>query len=254
MNVNHLPAACIYSGPSCYNGEPIRAYLVAHRNGKTGMACGLVITPAGQTYWEARRIGADTAVCGGCKARSKASGGDGSCYVGNGSRIGMSLAWLAKVDDLPVDWKTAGRLLCMLGRLRSAVWGDAAALPQDVWATLEALARGIGAPILGYTHGWRIARHLIGSHMASVDSAAEAAEAQALGWRTFRVGDVGSKPERGEFSCPASAERGHKISCGECLACGTEGYRRGSRSVLIWRHDSAGQQAFKRLSALSLAN
>lgn len=253
MNVNRFPAVCIYNGPSYYNGEPIRAYLVAHHNGKTGAVAGLVVAPVGQTYYEARRSGRDSAVCGGCKARSKASGGDGSCYVGNGSQVGMGLAWLAKAGDLPVDWSAAQRLIGMLGTLRSAVWGDAAALPADVWAMIEALARGVGAPILGYTHGWRVARHLIGSHMASVDSAAEAAEAQALGWRTFRVGEVGERPARGEFSCPASAERGKRLTCGECLQCGTEGYRKQARSTLIWRHDSAGQQAFKRLASLKIA-
>lgn len=255
MNVNKFPVHLVYAGPSRYNGEPIRAYIYAQTgNSKTGMIAGLVVVPEGMGYWTARKTGGDAAVCGGCRMRSKASGGDGTCYVGNGSQVGMGLKWLELAGELAVDLAGAARLIGMFGVLRSAVWGDAAALPESVWAAIEAISRGQGVPILGYTHGWRTSRHLVGSHMASVDSAAEAAEAQAVGWRTFLVAPAGTRPERSEFACPASAERGKRLTCVDCLACGTDGYRRNARSVVIWKHDSAGQHAIKRtLATLSIA-
>jgi hypothetical protein len=261
MNVNSFPVHCIYDGPSAYNGSRIRAYIYAQTgNGKTGRIAGLVVVPVRDdgtipTYFEARREGLDIGVCGSCDMRSKASGGSGLCYVGNGSQVGMGLQWIARAGDLPIaDWRDVRRLIGFVGLFRSAVWGDAAALPVDTWATIEAICRGQGVDILGYTHGWRVARHLVGSHMASVSTMDDREFAQSTGWRTFYVAPVGTEAA-GEISCPASVERGHKLQCADCLTCGSRGYARKARSVVIWAHDSGSQhKARKALASLSLSN
>jgi hypothetical protein len=72
--------------------------------------------------------------------------------------------------------------------------------------------------------------------MASVESLDEALEAQALGWRTFRVAPAGEKPARGEFGCPAAAENGKRLQCSDCLGCNGSNGRPGRASPMIWAH------------------
>ena len=55
--------------------------------------------------------------------------------------------------------------------------------------------------------------------MASVDSEDEAAEAQAMGWRTFRCRSEDEPVMSGEIMCPASDEAGKKTTCDTCLLC-----------------------------------
>lgn len=255
---------CVYRGParagSEYTGE-IAAFVRDHGNAKTGVVAGLTIAPMRDgkvvPYWEARKTGSDAGVCGNCDHRSKAAGGNGTCYVGNGSQVGMGLAWLGKTDALPVE--SGDDLATYLRHLRrrqgarafrSAIWGDAGALPADVWQTIEAAVTDAGLPVLGYTHAQLDGvPHLRASHVASLDGDACAPD----GWRSFRVVEPGERPRAGEFACPASFERGHKVSCGDCLACGTVGNAQERRSVSIWRHDTAGRIAAKRIGELRLS-
>lgn len=245
---------CIHEGPSEFDGTKIRAYLYAHENSKTNTSVGLTIAPADAVnYFDVRRSGGDVAVCGSCPARAPSSGGDGSCYVGNGSRIGLSLrGMLAKGINLPVDGTVEDiRYLLKhlrIEQLRSSVWGDAAALPPDVWGNVEEAAKMRDVAILGYTHGWtslgfdRIV-HLRATHVASVETPLQRLQAKAAGWRTFRVSRIGERPLQGEeFHCPAALERGHKTQCSSCMACGSVGNEQERRDALIWVHNTAGRR------------
>ena len=121
-----------------------------------------------------------------------------------------------------------------------------------MWAGLEADVLHLGRPILGYTHGHTLlgfagVEHLRATHVISAESVEDALRARAEGWRTFRVQQPGLRPEKGEFRCPAAAERGHKIECGECLACGSVGNDQGRGSAVIWNHSMQGQAATRRV-------
>jgi hypothetical protein len=85
--------------------------------------------------------------------------------------------------------------------------------------------------------------------MASVDSEAEATEAHAMGWRTFRVSDpVTWRKMPGEGLCPASYEAGKRTTCVDCGLCsGTAG--KGRASIVIPDHSSAGDAAKRRASS-----
>ena len=245
---------CIYRGParsgSEYHGE-VAAYLTAsHDNTKTGGVVGLVVAPAGVGFWQAVKSGLDARVCGTCSHRSKPAGGDGSCYVRNGSQVGMGLKWLDRADTLPVlddgDLAPWLRLARRRGAraLRSAIWGDAGALPVEVWTALESACTDAKLDVLGYTHAHLDGvPHLRRTHVASIDGEACTPD----GWRSFRVAEPGAKPRASEFACPASAERGHRVTCGDCMACGSVGNAQSRRSVVIWRHDAGGQARTRRL-------
>jgi hypothetical protein len=75
--------------------------------------------------------------------------------------------------------------------------------------------------------------------MASVDSLDEYTEAQAMGWRTFRVRRQDDAVTDDEKPCPASEEAGHRTTCRDCgLCCGRE---RDAKSVVIIAHGSGAQ-------------
>jgi hypothetical protein len=71
--------------------------------------------------------------------------------------------------------------------------------------------------------------------MASVEDETSLHAAESAGWRGFYVGDA--IPGRSLIHCPASAERGHRMQCIDCLACsGANPETAKRRSVRINRH------------------
>lgn len=263
----------IYSGPSRYDGQTIRAYLYASRgNSKTGKVAGLVIVPDGVAdFFSVLRLGLDGANCGTCPFRSRIAGGDGGCYTHAGTtpvalsgliRSGLVLDVVADVQTAVTDFLSYKRGGLRFAALRSAVYGDAASLPVALWQAVEAACVALGLPILGYTHGHTVlglrgVDHLRGSHVLSID-ATTTAQTQALrrsaGWRAFAVVQPGDKPAAGSFACPASVERGHKLTCVECKACGSDGYRRNAGDVVIWNHAPQARRAAKvALARLAIA-
>lgn len=112
--------------------------------------------------------------------------------------------------------------------VRIGAYGDPAAVPVDVWNRFVIGSKGH----TGYTHQWRTApeyRHLL---MASVETETAAVVAEYQGWRAFAV--LNTAPTRSMIHCPASKERGHKLSCADCLAC--SGANPNKRSVWILEH------------------
>jgi hypothetical protein len=209
----------VYEGPSLYDGTPIVVVVTgfagkASANRKTGALLQSWILRADIDPIAALRAGTDTAVCGTCPHRSKASGGSGGCYVNVGQApLAVWRAWKRGIYPRVSDPRELAALVA--GRpLRLGSYGDPAAVPVAVWQAL-----GSGAAFrTGYTHGWRTADPALRALcMASADSIADAREAQALGYRTFRVAPFGdAHRERGEARCPASAEAGYRTTCSGC--------------------------------------
>jgi hypothetical protein len=175
------------------------------------------------------RDGTDASICGDCPHRGIVVDGKNqgrTCYVNVGQ--GALAVWKAyKRGGYPL-WNGYG----VNGRMvRLGTYGDPAAAPARVW---EALTRDASGHT-GYTHQWRDpnAAHLRSMCMASADSPADAALAQSMGWRTFRVGMWGEverdRVALNESLCPASEQAGKKLTCETCLACDGAGTaKRGS--------------------------
>lgn len=235
----------IYRGPSALNGAPIVAVLTLRSdNPKTGDMAQLWILPADMAPHEAVKTGADSAVCGDCKHRR---GNGGACYVTPfQGPLSVWKAWQRGAYPL-----ASQRILiqALQGRMvRLGAYGDPAALPAATLRIVTAYASGW----TGYTHAWRTLERRASeggagpgawSHlktvrdlcMASCDTEAEAREAQALGWRTFRVhGADDAAPVGRESVCPASDEAGHKLQCNTCGICnGTATGRKGSIRIAV---------------------
>lgn len=205
----------LYDGPSRLDGLPIVAIVTeGSTNPKTGPMAQVWIMRSDVPPGAAAASGADSSVCGDCMHRPAKLG---TCYVN---------IWQA--PRRVYDTFKAGRYPALAPALAPARWpwlpavrlgayGDPAAVPLDAWLHLT----GHCPTWTGYTHQWR---HLTDPAwrallMASTDTEAETQEAQALGWRTFRVRRKGELVGQGEFICPASEESQHSAAQHTCMTC-----------------------------------
>lgn len=130
------------------------------------------------------------------------------------------------------------RALLQGRKLRLGTYGDPAAAPVELWALLVSLSAGH----VGYTHQWQAHGFNAAAWsplvMASADTAAEAAQASAMGMRYFRV-SIGVDRQPLEVTCPASVEGGRKAQCSDCMLCA--GTSKHARSIVIADH-AAGHE------------
>lgn len=238
----------LHEGPSLIDGKPIVVIATGFQrrsaNPKTGNMVQTWILRSDINPFAAIQNGQDSSVCGDCPLR-----GIIERSQGKHSRVNRRRACYVSVHQAPLAVFQAyqrGRYerfeknehlqLFRDRMLRIGSYGDPCAVPYSIWSTTAKVASGR----TGYTHQWRIGRfwrfrRLV---MASVESLPQAEEAQARGWRTFRTATLGEQPALGEFSCPASAEQGDRLTCEQCGACnGANGNQRRA-SVVIQAHGS----------------
>ena len=213
----------IWEGASAIDGAPIMVVATgiktSSRNAKTGNLIQTWILRSDVKPTDATHTGADRSICGDCPHRGEIVDGKNvnrSCYVTvfQAPLNIYNTTHRGKYERVSLDVARqhfAGR------SVRLGAYGDPAAVPFEVWETvLKDAARGTG-----YTHQWKTCSPDFARYcMASADSPCEAIAAQAMGYRTFRVGTPAEKLARGEFLCPASKEAGQKVNCAACLACG----------------------------------
>ena len=211
----------LYQGPSLIDGAPI--VVIANRivadstNEKTGAMVQTFIIRQDMRPLDAARLGYDYSICGHCPHRPSNAG---SCYVNIGRSVesvyGAYQRGRYAVPHVDYDTDILPDLFAdSIFRLGS--YGDPAAAPYRIWAHATRLVRARN----GYTHQWREFPAFAALCMASVDSEAEAVEARANGWRTFRVRAASAPIMTGaEVVCPASEEAGKRTTCSDCRACG----------------------------------
>jgi len=206
----------VWEGPSPIDGAPIAAFAVGlkkdSRNGKTGPMVQLFIMRTDVNPLEALTTGDDRSVCGDCPRRPllahvrEAMGLKLPCYASKGLPGLAALAvWKAYHAD-PVTPLQTVRRYTDGKQWRNGAYGDPALVPIEVLRALGADGDGH----TGYTGQWREPRAQAyrGIFMASVYSVAEAVEAWAMGWRTFRSGGPAAPIKGKEFGCPAPGSSG----------------------------------------------
>lgn len=167
-----------------------------------------------------------SAVCGNCPIKE-------ACYVTwEKSVTATHKAHRGQRVATPDELRRAIR-----GRaIRMGAAGDPAAVPFEVWEDLLQYGNGF----TGYSHQHRVADpRFAGILMASVESLEGAAEAQARGWRTFRVSRSG-RAGPGEIVCPATT-RAQK-TCAECLLCRGNS-RAKAKSIVVALHGNMAKYA-----------
>jgi len=225
--------AVIYDGPSRLDGERILVIVTGlHKptsNAKTGNMLQCWILRADLSPVNASKSGADKSVCGTCELRHYLAAGTGRpiCYVS-----------LIHAPRAVWDAWTRGKYPTVQPHeiprnrpIRLGAYGDPSAVPLRVWRAL------CGHGHTAYTHGWRTRPALATLAMASVDTPAEATEAQAKGWRTFRVRTSAADPLLpSEIVCPASTEGGKRTTCTACQLCDGAHEDDQRRSIAIINH------------------
>lgn len=229
----------LYHGPSLFDGQDIVVIAtLTSRNAKTSDMVQTWILSTRSAPNTLVRAGDDATICGDCIFR----GGNG-CYVrvDNAPRS-VYQAWRrGRYEDI------SGDLAAIAGvgdgaTVRLGAYGDPVAAPEEIWSAL--VSRSIAHT--GYTHAWRVApRAFRALVMASCDTESDKVRASLRGFRTFRVSDgTDANRLRGEMTCPASAEAGHKRSCADCHACdGARGAGLTTRDVTIRLHGALASRA-----------
>ena len=219
----------LWEGDSLLDGSPIVAIAVGtstrSTNSKTGGMLQTYIIRTDMKPGEAIRAGLDASICGDCVHRGDGHGKARTCYV---QMTGPSSVWRCYVSG-GYPQATSLEEVGQGREVRLGTYGDPAAVPAYVWEHLIAWSTGH----TGYTHQWRESSALMHICMASADNEEQAIEAQAMGWRTFRVA-ADDKQLPGEVLCPASEKAGRKLTCEQCLACcGAGSKRKGSIVIPI---------------------
>lgn len=237
----------IYSGPSQLDGSPIVVVaIVTSGNVKTGNMLQTHIIRADMDPMKASKTGADYSICGNCTHRgtpnedpTKKTAQGRTCYVNLGQ--GPNQVFKAyKAGKYPTA--TTPEQIAALGAgrmIRLGTYGDPAAVPASVWDALLQHSTGH----TGYTHQHDKAPDY-SRMMYSADNAQDALQAQAKGYRTFRVIPVQDYSTNGKASilageilCPASKENDKGITCTQCKLC--TGSTTAAKSIAIVAHGTA---------------
>ncbi len=231
----------LWRGPSSLDDAPVVVIAsgvgVPSLNPKTGPVIQVYFLRADVSPCDAVTAKDTRSICGECV---HAPHRDGTCYVN--AAFGAHQLWLSwrRGDCPPLSREVWGRRFA--GRfLRLGAYGDPASAPDDVSIAVVGAAEGH----TGYTHAWRDRPLLRSVCMASVTGEADRLEAEAMGWRAFRV--VPMNPDTHEYlelvpkdlaTCGASVERGKRVTCIDCQACG--GLSSKARaSIVIGAHGTA---------------
>lgn len=225
-------SAIAWEGRSLFDGAPIAVVVsnignVYSKNPKCGkfMAQATILRTDVHPQ-DAILSGADYAVCGDCKHRGYAVvNGRGmlvstrSCYVVVKGMISIYHALkrgaYTRLEPRAISEQVRHRAV-LRGTptaLRMGSYGDPAAVPVWVWS---GLARDVKT-VTGYTHQWRRCDQSLKTLMlASVDTPEEAREAQAMGWRTFRILTPDQKLAPTEIMCRNVRTGATCQVCGMC--------------------------------------
>lgn len=227
----------VYEGPSRINGTPIVVIITAIRkskNKKTGHLVQSYILRADVDPVTAAQTGQDAAICGQCEHRPKLAKKTGKppCYVNLGRAPLMVFNAYHRGSYTRTTPAEAAAIIAGL-KLRIGTYGDPFAAPVGLWEELTQYVAGH----TGYSHQWK-RRAFDASRwkklvMASADNLDDAALANLMGMRVFRVTTTADK-QKDEAPCPASEEAGRRAQCADCLLCA--GTSKTAKDIVIQDH------------------
>jgi len=210
-----------YDGPSLIDGSPIVGIALAgsSSNRKTGELVQTYILRSDMHPQDAIKSGKDSAICGSCPHKETEGDNGRTCYV-----FPMSFGQVYKsYKKGAYDTVNSHNIKRFKNRkIRFGSYGDPLAIPWLNWTPLLEVG---GQGYTSYTHQWKDKLTKIpfndwkGVTMASVESVKKKTEANALGFKTYRVGKTGDKVLRDEMLCPASEEAGKVLKCSDCMRC-----------------------------------
>ena len=203
----------MYQGPSELDGSPIVVIATMETtNIKTGRMIQVwILADDGLNPIEASKNGSDSSVCGNCIHRHY---NGGACYVNLGQAPNAIYKALQKGNYPVFNMELHGQRFHNR-MIRLGAYGDPAAAPYEIMATIAGLGKGH----TGYTH--QVAHKAFDKRylelcMVSADSPKQAAKYQAMGAKTFRVAMADDGLAADELECLADSENMQCIDCGLC--------------------------------------
>ncbi len=221
----------IFQGKSQYNGEQVKAYYTSKsENTKTGNMPAIMILPK-EKPTDAIKSGSDISVCGSCQLRPiNGNKKIDSCYVNCG--YAPNAVYMAdKRGSVPVNESMYLLTKKPVKVQRHGGYGDSASLPKRVNLMILKQAKRT----LSYTHAWKDKKnnYLKSFCMASVHSQEEALQAQALGFRTFRILQDDKEPLMDNEKLCLNTTKG--LTCLKCqLCCGLQA--KNAKNIAIVKH------------------
>jgi len=200
-------------------------------NIKTGNMIQIWILVKAENPVAAVASGSDVLVCGDCPLRGWV------CYVNTGQApLAIWKAWMngryGYAGNYAFQWIPDKAMLRRLfdGRsTRFGAYGDPVWIPMPIVRIIAAASKNW----TGYTHQWNnpLLQGYREYYMASADTLDLKEKAHNMGWRTFRVTDIGEEPSFGEVVCPNYT---HGVQCEKCGLC--QGASKKSKSIVITAH------------------
>ena len=239
-----------YEGPSEIDGAPIVVIVNKidsdSENEKTGALVQTFIIRSDIAPTDALKTGQDESICGDGEHRPilALESGKPPCYVNVGRSVlsvfnAYKRGRYTKADPATIARALAGKVV------RLGTYGDPFAAPVRMWVQITRYAAGRR----GYTHQWQNPNFDASAWgplvMASADTIEQAALANLMGMRVFRV-SVGVDKQPGETICPASAEGGKKSTCAKCTLCAGTSIQ--ARDIVIADHATGHQKRVIRLA------
>jgi hypothetical protein len=217
-----------YEGPSEIDGAPIVVIVNKidsdSENEKTGALVQSFIIRSDVAPTDALKTGQDESVCGQCAHRpyliATGQSEEPPCYVNVGRSVRSVYEAYKRGRYTYADNATIAKALARK-IVRLGTYGDPAAAPVRMWEQITRYA-------------------------ASADTIDEAAKANLLGMRVFRV-SIGVDKQPGETICPASAEGGKKSTCAKCTLCAGTSIQ--ARDVVIADHASGHARRVIKIAA-----
>ena len=228
----------VYEGPSQIDGQPIVGIATTGSvNAKTGNLMQLYIMRADIRPTLATKTGDDRSVCGDCKHRHFSGG---ACYVMPFTGPLGVYKYYKKggYEKLDEDYSVFDNQV-----LRFGAYGDPYAIPLDILINIKSRVKNSTS----YTHQWI----KLGSldmkvyptfTMASVDNIEEKKQAQALGFRTFRVVDHYGVMEKDEIICPNIT---NNVQCIDCKLC--SGNQIKAKNIVVKAHGVKSKKKLKKI-------
>lgn len=207
---NTIKGYVLFDGKSELNGQDIIAVATLNsKNEKTGPMQQLWILDKNTAPHTAAKEGKNDSVCGDCPIKDQ-------CYVTlHQAPLAVWNAYHRGIYDTSfIDGTGIDVNMFSQWILRFGAYGDPAALPRYLIATLSRLVKDF----TGYTHQWNKPQfaYLSRYFMASVESVELAKQAAEKGFRTFRVKSKEMPVNKQEIVCLADSRN---IQCRECKLC-----------------------------------
>jgi len=200
------------------------------KNSKLGDMVQVWIMPADEKPTDSINSGLQKAVCGSCWFASSKT-----CYV-NPAPINSVYGAIQRGSYRELTNDDAGHqalAAALYGRfVRVGAWGDPAAMPWNLMASIVDSAKGHTS----YTHQADHPNYDSRFNdvcMVSVESAKQAQRLQAVGVRTFRARTEFGQLTEAEIECPSVSSG---LNCDECRLCDGKEAKRGNVSISVPVH------------------